>query len=166
MDRVVTASDQIVVAQMLNGGKPAKSVINRSHHIVAKYEEIDVHQIIWCRSSIQRNENREEAQEWNWMTMITYFIAERDLHSYVDNLLDQKRRNAVEKYLTRHAVLAETVAAYRAQNIALAKFSEEGQPMPEQIRTLIRELALCLAEQPEKTDTTPTSRQAVASARR
>ena len=98
--------------------------------------------------------------------MITYFIAERDLHGYVDNRLDQKRRNAVEKYLTRHAVLAETVAAYRAQNAALARLAEAGRPMPEQIGALVRELALRLTEQPETTDITPTSRRAVASARR
>lgn len=113
-----------------------------------------------------RNAYREEAQEWNWMTMITYFIAERDLHGYVDNLLDQKRRNAVEKYLTRHAVLAETVAVYRAQNAALAKLVEEGQPMPDPIRALMRELVYRLAEQSPETETTPTSRQIVASARR
>jgi anti-sigma factor RsiW len=100
------------------------------------------------------------------MTMITYFIAERDLHGYVDNLLDQKRRHAVEAYLTRHAVLAETVTAYRAQNAALAALVNKAQPMPEPIRALMRDLAHHLTAQPPETDTTSTSRQAVASARR
>jgi anti-sigma factor RsiW len=100
------------------------------------------------------------------MTMITYFIAERDLHGYVDDLLDQRRRTAVEKYLTRHAVLAETVAAYRAQNAALAKLVEGERPMPKQMKEIMCELARRLSKPHTETTTTPPSTQVVASAGR
>lgn len=100
------------------------------------------------------------------MTMITYFIAEQDLHGYVDNQLDQRRRKAVEQYLIRHAVLAETVAAYRAQNAALAKLVKESRSMPDPIKTLMRDLAHRLTDRSSETDTTSTARWPVASAKR
>lgn len=82
------------------------------------------------------------------MTTISYLIAERDFHAYVDNHLDKRRRKAVEAYLARHAALAATVAAYRAQNAALAALGGAQGCMPESIRKLCQELARRLAEPP------------------
>ncbi|MEA2738241.1 MAG: hypothetical protein QOH05_1548, partial [Acetobacteraceae bacterium] len=42
-------------------------------------------------------------------------VAEEDLHAYVDGLLDDERRAAVERYLQARADAAERVAAYTAQ---------------------------------------------------
>lgn len=42
-------------------------------------------------------------------------IAEEDLHAYVDGLLDEERRTAVERYLQANAEAAERVAAYAVQ---------------------------------------------------
>ena len=102
------------------------------------------------------------------MTMITYFIAERDLHGYVDDLLDQPRRKMVENYLTRHAALAETVAAYRSQNAALVRLAERKHPMPEQTRALMCELARHLSKSKSKSETVTASeaKRIIVSARR
>lgn len=82
------------------------------------------------------------------MATIAYLIAERDFHAYVDNHLGQRRKEAVEVYLARHAALAATVAAYRAQNAALAAFGGAQSSMPEAIRKLCQELASRLADNP------------------
>lgn len=42
-------------------------------------------------------------------------VAEEDLHAFVDGLLDDERRAAVERYIQANAETAERVAAYMAQ---------------------------------------------------
>jgi anti-sigma factor RsiW len=46
-------------------------------------------------------------------------IAEEDLHAYVDGVLDEERRAAVERYLQTNAETAERVAVYAAQRNAV-----------------------------------------------
>jgi anti-sigma factor RsiW len=48
-------------------------------------------------------------------------ISEGDLLAYVDGVLDEKRRAAVEAHLAAHPADAETVAAWRRQNDAIAE---------------------------------------------
>ncbi len=53
------------------------------------------------------------------MTAPENFIAEEDLHAYVDGLLDESRRAEIEVALDQDGEFAARVNAYRAQNRAL-----------------------------------------------
>lgn len=75
------------------------------------------------------------------MTTIAYLISEEDIHAYVDNALDRKRRQAVEACLSKDSELAAKVAVYRAQKMALKLLERPAGPLPEPIRALCRLLA-------------------------
>jgi anti-sigma factor RsiW len=66
------------------------------------------------------------------MTGVGRPVAEEDLHAYVDGLLDDERRAAVDRYLQAHPETAERIAAYIAQRQQLrAALSEgAGDPIP------------------------------------
>lgn len=100
----------------------------------------------WSNERDQKKDTEKgQAQERDGSVMIADFVAESELHAYVDNLLDRNRRKAVERYLRHHMELAAAFAAYRALNIALANCAGPRAPMPAPLKSLCRELAEYLA---------------------
>lgn len=57
-------------------------------------------------------------------------ISERDLHAYVDGLLDEERCAAVEAYLTERPAEAARVADYRRQNRLLRRLGRNASQKP------------------------------------
>jgi anti-sigma factor RsiW len=59
-------------------------------------------------------------------------IAEEELHAYIDGLLGDERRAAIERYLQTHPETAERFAVYAAQRQALrtAAFAAARDPIP------------------------------------
>jgi anti-sigma factor RsiW len=86
------------------------------------------------------------------MTIVTYLISEEDLHAYVDDALDARRRQAVETCLSQDDDLAAKVAVYRAQKLALKLLERPTGPLPDSIRALCRMLAKRLTQGSQTTD--------------
>ena len=57
-------------------------------------------------------------------------ISERDLHAYVDGLLDEGRSAAVEAYLIERPAEAARVEDYRRQNRILRKLGRRAAQNP------------------------------------
>lgn len=57
-------------------------------------------------------------------------ISERDLHAYVDGLLDEGRCAAVEAYLVERPAEAARVADYRRQNRLLRRLGRNAAQKP------------------------------------
>lgn len=72
---------------------------------------------------------------------IAYLISEEDIHAYIDNALDEKRRKAVEARLSQDNNLAAKVTVYKAQKMALKLLDRPAGPLPPPIRALCRRLA-------------------------
>lgn len=66
-------------------------------------------------------------------------ITERDLHAYVDGLLDARRRKKVEAYLERNPEIAEEVQDYIAYNrlLAGAYKNTEGETIPPRLLSVL-----------------------------
>ncbi len=57
-------------------------------------------------------------------------ISERDLHAYVDGLLDEGRCAAVEAYLVERPAVAARVADYKRQNRLLRRLDRKAAQNP------------------------------------
>lgn len=86
------------------------------------------------------------------MTKIAYLISEEDIHGYIDDALDKKRRKAVELCLARDGDLAARVTVYKAQKMALNLLGRSAGPLPPPIRALCRQLAQRLTRRSQNTD--------------
>ena len=75
------------------------------------------------------------------MTKIAYLISEEDVHGYIDDALDERRRKAVETRLSHDSDLAAKIAVYKAQKMALKLLDRPTGPLPPPIRALCRQLA-------------------------
>lgn len=64
-------------------------------------------------------------------------ITDADLHAYVDGLLEEKRRPAVEAYIASRSELSEKVAAYQQQNQLLHDLFDPviEEPIPARFKT-------------------------------
>lgn len=87
-------------------------------------------------------DNRDgTSQERVGMTKIAYLISEEDVHGYIDDALDERRRKAVEARLSQDNDLAAKIAVYKAQKMALKLLDRPAGPLPPPIRSLCRQLA-------------------------
>lgn len=75
------------------------------------------------------------------MTKITYLISEEDIHGFIDDALDDKRRKAVEARLSQDNDLAAKITVYKAQKMALKLLDRPTGPLPPAIRALCQRLA-------------------------
>ncbi len=69
------------------------------------------------------------------------FIAEEELHAFIDGELDQARRDAIERILREDAALAERVAKYRKDNERLVSIYAPllDRPLPRSWEVRIRQ---------------------------